>query len=367
MVGRTDATEMIEEVKDLCLQMAPVETILTKIVQLDGWPSISCQDLIISHCFGYSGSNQLCRAFPPSKLWLKHFAKKIEFCLQSYEENDSDDLFSDLLIKFIIEAKTCLVDNDDSAFISYRDIFDSKVYSTLKVLRSHNQVGTRVWEAGLFLAELLVLLKGKFRGKTIVELGAGVGVTGVIYMKSILSSIERPNRFILTDFDQVVVDNLTYNISLNFSSIIGDSKSPLICSKMLDWSTVTEKDILEINADIVLAADCTYAEDTNTHLVNCLRMFILAKQFDTCAKSVSATSSGKMVEDVIFVGAPLALVACTVRNPVTYNDFLSKLEQCPDIRWSDETEWALEVVPQPIYYYENRSQIRIIAISAAKM
>merc|ERR1712166_1284612 len=44
---------------------------------------------------------------------------------------------------------------------------------------SVNQVGTTIWPAGLFLAELCFTYPQLIRGKRVIELGAGVGLTGV--------------------------------------------------------------------------------------------------------------------------------------------------------------------------------------------
>ena len=92
--------------------------------------------------------------------------------------------------------------------MSYRSILDGNCLCTLKVLRYHNQVGTKVWEAGLFLAELLLLSNLNLADRIIVELGAGVGVTGLIYMKSIFASPNMPRKYMMTDFDQTVLENL---------------------------------------------------------------------------------------------------------------------------------------------------------------
>ena len=62
--------------------------------------------------------------------------------------------------------------------------------------------------SGLFLAEL------NFADRIIVELGAGVGVTGLIYMKSIFASPNMPRKYMMTDFDQTVLENLANNIQL---------------------------------------------------------------------------------------------------------------------------------------------------------
>ena len=46
------------------------------------------------------------------------------------------------------------------------------------------------------------------------DYSAGVGVTGLIYMKSIFASPNMPRKYMMTDFDQTVLENLANNIQL---------------------------------------------------------------------------------------------------------------------------------------------------------
>lgn len=357
---------MLSRIRDLCLQLAPADLIISYIAQLSDWPSLSCQDAVLTQCFSYSDScEQNTIRYPPSKAWLKHIAKKLENNIQNLVPDGNADIFSDSFIKFMIDAKLSRPDEDDSAYVSYRSILDNNSLCTLKVLRYHNQVGTKVWEAGLFLGELLVLSNLNFSNRIIVELGAGVGVTGLIYMKSILNSPNVPDKYIMTDYDRTVLENLSNNIQLNFPWQ-QNAESPMVSARAVDWSTLSEIDSISMNADVILAADCTYSEDTNTHLVNSIRMFLDTKNARrenySSVDIDAAQGSLSKVESIVSRGIPFAMIACTVRNPATFNDFIGKLNQTSRLSWSDETEWALSAVPMPIYYYENRSQIKVVVI-----
>jgi len=360
---------MLRKIRDLCLQLAPADLIISHIVQLCDWPSLSCQDTVLVQCFNYSefGEQNSSEGYLPSKAWLKHIAKKLESSILNSVTDGTDDIFSDSFTKFMIEAKLSRLDDDDSAYVSYRSILDGNCLCTLKVLRYHNQVGTKVWEAGLFLAELLLLSNLNFADRIIVELGAGVGVTGLIYMKSIFASPNMPRKYMMTDFDQTVLENLANNIQLNFPWQ-QNAESSAVLARALDWSMLSEINVRAMNADIILAADCTYSEDTNTHLVKCIRLFLeyknasRADRADCVRNNNAIDGSLSAVESIVSKGIPFAVVACTVRNPATYNDFIEKLNQTIGLSWSDETEWAVAVVPVPIYYYENRSQIKVIVV-----
>ena len=67
--------------------------------------------------------------------------------------------------------------------------------------------GTRVWEAGVLLNKYLELDEG-FRGKKVLELGAGTGVTGLMLAK-------RDCDVTACDNNDLVVDLLKKNVTSN--------------------------------------------------------------------------------------------------------------------------------------------------------
>ena len=70
--------------------------------------------------------------------------------------------------------------------------------------------GCHDWDAGVFLAELVVSYPGLFRGKRVMELGAGSGLAGVC-----LSRLNQGQQVILSDGDHDTLGNLRYNLSVN--------------------------------------------------------------------------------------------------------------------------------------------------------
>jgi hypothetical protein len=56
--------------------------------------------------------------------------------------------------------------------------------SILKIRESHHDIGCRVWDGGVFLARQLMWLTRERRldlfGKTVVELGSGTGIAGLV-------------------------------------------------------------------------------------------------------------------------------------------------------------------------------------------
>ncbi|XP_078610983.1 protein-lysine N-methyltransferase EEF2KMT-like isoform X2 [Branchiostoma floridae x Branchiostoma japonicum] len=75
---------------------------------------------------------------------------------------------------------------------------------------SHGTTGLRTWEAGLCLAEWAVEHSALFEQKTVLELGSGMGLTGLV-----ISSCCSPTHYIYSDCHPNVLANLWENLVLN--------------------------------------------------------------------------------------------------------------------------------------------------------
>ena len=47
----------------------------------------------------------------------------------------------------------------------------------------HNKDGLRLWEAGIILSRFVLNNKEEFKGKSVIELGAGVGLASIVVDK----------------------------------------------------------------------------------------------------------------------------------------------------------------------------------------
>ncbi|XP_078090094.1 protein N-lysine methyltransferase METTL21D isoform X2 [Mustelus asterias] len=117
--------------------------------------------------------------------------------------------------------------------------------------RSAGDVGCVVWDAALVLAKYLETSAfyrdghHAFAGKSVVELGSGTGVVGL--MASILGA-----HVIVTDLEELQ-DLLNININDNKHLVTGS-----IQAKVLKWGE-SVKD-LPPEPDYILVADCIYYE-----------------------------------------------------------------------------------------------------------
>jgi len=194
----------------------------------------------------------------------------------------------------------------------------------LRVLRDHNLVGMKTWEAGLNLAELCLACPPElFANKRVVELGAGIGSTAAILSRGLAQAQAVPSALVLTDFDHAVLENCRLNMSFNAvsapapapvgglasASAVGTSMdgadsssgSDIVQIQHLDWRTINTTDDLPAcmcPADVTLVADCTYSEDIIDHLLRTLECIV--------NRSVSSTGTKlqqKQKQQTIFGGS----------------------------------------------------------------
>lgn len=117
------------------------------------------------------------------------------------------------------------------------------------------EVAEAIWPAGLFLAEWLIQNPDALRGKRILELGCGVGVTGVFLLKT-----TEPERLVLTDYSLPGLLFARENLTLN-----GFGEDAPVRVMSIDWTTFSAADAEQLAAtepiDVILVADCWYDID----------------------------------------------------------------------------------------------------------
>ncbi|KAI0243971.1 Protein fam86a [Massospora cicadina] len=137
-------------------------------------------------------------------------------------------------------------------------------------------------------------------GRTVLELGAGVGFLGV------LASTLNPSRLTLTDSNASVLRRLALNVGLNAPL----NPSVKVAVRRWDWAEVTEAMIADAEPNLVLGADVVSPQAYDPEGID--RLVDLLARF-ACQAQIGFTG-GKM------------LVACTVRNSVTFSHLLTRLE-----------------------------------------
>ncbi|RQM22780.1 hypothetical protein B5M09_005091 [Aphanomyces astaci] len=201
---------------------------------------------------------------------------------------------------------------------------------TCRVAAAHNEVGMKLWEAGFFLAEYVLSHTDVFRGQRVMELGAGVGFTGLVLasLPSVAAAV------VLTDYAPVVMQNLRYNIEVNEHAC--RLQCPLVEAMLVDWTAWEWHDT---PWDILIAGDCVYDVAAFPAMVHVLATFLDADQ----KKS--------------------AIFASTLRNQATFDAFLKELH-VHAIDYDDITAEAVANMPRA-FQYDNRGSIRLCRMTKA--
>lgn len=263
-----------------------------------------------------------------------------------------DELVAELM-EFVLHAQLgdTALSPEDLHYVSYtiptdgqrseRDLVAASADSpvvTCRVASVFNEVGLKIWQAGWYLAEYVITHAEVFEGKTVLELGAGVGFTGLV-----LAEAAQPKRVVLSDYGASVMQNLRYNAELNASRF----QCP-VDVVTLDWETwdPSESDD-ELRPDILLAGDCVYDVASFPSLVRVLQVFLGMPEAEK-----AATPQHKRK----------AIFAATIRNQKTFQAFLDQLALFA-IVYEDITATALERMGEQVFPYDDREQIRLCVLT----
>uniref|UniRef100_A0AAV1U385 Uncharacterized protein n=1 Tax=Peronospora matthiolae TaxID=2874970 RepID=A0AAV1U385_9STRA len=106
--------------------------------------------------------------------------------------------------------------------------------------------GLTLWRAGDFLSMYIYEHRGRFAGKSVIELGSGLGLIGI------LASYLTDQQVVITDGDDDTIELLVANCQLN------KVEERVQCRKLL-WGV--DLDHVNDKFDIVLGADVIYEQE----------------------------------------------------------------------------------------------------------
>ncbi|KAK9732245.1 methyltransferase [Popillia japonica] len=205
---------------------------------------------------------------------------------------------------------------------------------------SEGTTGLCSWQAALGLSEWCLQNRSLLTNKTILELGSGVGLTGLVVALNC-----EPKQYNFTDCHTKVLETLRDNISLNVNR---SDNADNICELNvinLSWEDVQTRSEDFKDVEIVLAADVVY----DSSLFPCLR------------DALSCFLSNERCSEVYF--------CCTERNPRTLTDFLEGLGKSGlnyeelSLPEQDHLCWSTEV---PIRLFRVRGNAAVTIKSAIK-
>uniref|UniRef100_A0A3B3USS0 Eukaryotic elongation factor 2 lysine methyltransferase n=1 Tax=Poecilia latipinna TaxID=48699 RepID=A0A3B3USS0_9TELE len=183
---------------------------------------------------------------------------------------------------------------------------------------SEGTTGLVTWEAALYLAEWALENPQVFTGRSVLELGSGVGLTGITVCRSC-----SPVRFVFSDCHAAVLEKLRENVRLNG---LDCGKSPSVTVDQLDWTTAPEEQIRRIRPDTVIAADVVYDPEVAGSLA------------DLLLKILKCSAVAEI------------LICSTIRNLETYGGFKLRLGEDQD---ASEPEPSSSPGPVPQNWVED--------------
>uniref|UniRef100_A0A8D0HEM5 FAM86 N-terminal domain-containing protein n=1 Tax=Sphenodon punctatus TaxID=8508 RepID=A0A8D0HEM5_SPHPU len=253
----------------------------------------------------------LCMQYPPSVNYRRCFLSELIKKHESTPTEPLDELY---------EALADILNKEGSTHCYKSYLLPSGDAITLSesvAIISRGTTGLVTWDAALYLAEWAIECSTVFANRTILELGSGIGLTGIAICK-----VCKPKEYIFSDYHQCVLQQLMENINLNGflykpeamnhgivhsenqKAELKGKQGPNITIAELDWDSVTKEKLSELQADIVIAADVVYDPEITLSLIGVLQ------------KLSSCKTDGK---------PPEVYIAFTIRNPDTYHQFQTEL------------------------------------------
>lgn len=263
------------------------------------------------------------------RLFLKHLIHELESKHVEVEEN-----VYNLLVNLMSATDT--MEYYRHYKISQRKIVTVK--SEFAVI-SAGTTGLSIWEGSQALAEFCLGNEHMFGNKKLLELGSGVGLTGISVILSCY-----PSEYIFTDNHDTVLNLIRENVSTSLStadqtpmrfddemstSLYGDTKVSVM---KLAWDRLNDFTADFIIPDLILGADLIYDKDLFQPLCDTLKLFFRRN------KNL------------------VAIFACTIRDPATYKDFRDTLSR------NHFLVVKLDV-PIPNVFHYNENVIKIITIA----
>lgn len=186
----------------------------------------------------------------------KYFLSVLQ-ALATLSEVSTEGYSSDIVYAKIAELTSSRAD-DECSHVSF-EISDTQL--SVRVFDRCNQLGLRLWPAAELMAAWAIAQPTQWSNATVIELGAGVGLSGLA-----VASFCAPRTVYLTDGDDMVTQNLRYNVELNGLAN---------CRAMrLDWATFSSDSPILNEPDLmVIATDCVYDSCTATELAKVLHLF----------------------------------------------------------------------------------------------
>ncbi|KAK2588008.1 hypothetical protein KPH14_004082 [Odynerus spinipes] len=327
----------ILELKKLFCCCAPINELKQlKIKEKeDGVISIDIQKKIVANTV----NNILIKEYPIKYSYQRAFMK----LLISQLEQNGDEIDDDVFVAYgnivslpekDIHYRHFLQENGDLQYITIQESVN---------IISKGTTGLCVWQGALHLATWCLKNRSKFLGKSILELGCGVGLTGL----SIINTCS-PKRYIFSDCHENVLDMLCENIRFNLLSlqerISIDARLSKDRSKLHIKYSDTDVKVVELKWEDI---NKYTNEDSTVHDV------IIGADILYESSSFYSLLSGL---NLLLKPTNCAIIAATIRNEDTLNKFLSQLGE------HSLTYLECDISEQSMFIESSQTPVKILQI-----
>ncbi|NXK90300.1 EF2KT methyltransferase, partial [Formicarius rufipectus] len=260
----------------------------------------------------------LCVKYPPSTNYRRCFLTELIKKHESTAAEPLDELYDTL-------ADVLKEEESTQCYKNYLlPTGDCVTLSESTAMISGGTTGLVTWDAALHLAEWAVENPKLFSDRTVLELGSGIGFTGIAICKTC-----QPKTYIFSDCHHCVLRQLGENVQLNGFVLepgatwviqtepqgqeveAKNCQNPKVIVAELDWGSVTEKQLVGLQPDVIIAADVVYDPEIILALIGMLQ------KLSTCRADRKP---------------PEVFIASTIRNPDTYHLFQAELDKV-GIKW----------------------------------
>ncbi|PWA16057.1 hypothetical protein CCH79_00016515 [Gambusia affinis] len=252
----------------------------------------------------------LCGKFPPSVRFRRIFLSELIKRQEAAGCDPLDELY-DALAEVLGVEETLLCHKSYFLVLNASPNGDAISLVENVAVISEGTTGLVTWEAALYLAEWVLENPQVFTGRSVLELGSGVGLTGITVCRSC-----SPVRFVFSDCHAVVLEKLRENVRLNG---LGGGKSPSVTVDQLDWATAPEEQIRRIRPDTVIAAGPVESGPARSRAVIVLKYVVYDPE-------VAGSLADLLLKILNCWAAAEILICSTIRNPETYGGFKLRLE-----------------------------------------
>ncbi|XP_043262753.1 protein-lysine N-methyltransferase EEF2KMT [Colletes gigas] len=264
-------------------------------------------------------NNELIKMYPVKRSYQQMFLKLLMRKIEETGGEIHDEMYA---------AYCNLISSPLNECIHYRHfLIDDKSLDYISIqehanIISEGTTGLCCWQGSVDLSKWCIENKNEFSGKVILELGCGVGFTGLSIIKKC-----SPKQYAFTDCHETVLKMVSENIKLNLLhdknivQIKPELKAGRIKFQMkyndtdvevmeLNWADIKEY-LTEhwILPDIIIGADILY-EPSSFHIL----------------------ASG--LKTLVSFHNRYAIIAATIRNMDTFSQFLHQLE-LHDLSWEE--------------------------------